>query len=66
MKSAFHSSKCPKNTSKYTLGVKLGYRRTEVNGVRKPEYNNIDIMLEENPASVPQFWFALGDIRYGN
>ncbi|WP_211638918.1 hypothetical protein, partial [Porphyromonas levii] len=24
MKSAFHSSKCPKTTSKYTLGVKLG------------------------------------------
>ncbi|WP_206077345.1 hypothetical protein, partial [Porphyromonas levii] len=24
MKSAFHSSKCPKTTPKYTLGVKLG------------------------------------------
>lgn len=48
------------------LFTKEDYRRTEINGVRKPEYNNIDIMLEENPASVPQFWFALGDIRYGN
>lgn len=48
------------------LFTKEDYRRTEEKGVRKSEYNNIDIMLEENPVSIPQFWFTLGDTRYRN
>lgn len=40
--------------------TKEDYQRTQFAGLRHPEYDNIEAMLAENPASVPQFWFCLG------
>lgn len=30
------------------------------------EYDNIESLLKENPVLVPQFWYAIGTIRYKN
>lgn len=55
--------------SGWTHGViftKVDYRRTMFSEAVFSEYDNIESLLKENPVLVPQFWYAIGTIRYKN
>ena len=44
--------------------TKVDYWRTEIGGIVCSEYEDIEALLNKNPALVPQFWYTIGAVRY--